>query len=49
MRALIVALCLVPWLALADPPSTPLTSFDSAKKKARNEVYFDHRETLYCA
>ena len=44
----IVTLCLVPGLALADPPTTPLTSFSTAKTKARNEVYPDHRITLYC-
>lgn len=49
-RALLIAtLCLAPWLALADPPTNPITSFSTAKKKARNEVYFDHRTTLYCS
>ena len=42
-------LCLGLTVALADPPSDPLTNFDSAKKKARNDVYFDHRITLYCS
>ncbi len=51
MRILVVfiLLLLVPAVALADPPSTPLTSFSTAKKKARNEVYSDHRITLYCS
>ena len=50
MRILVVfMLLLAPAVALADPPSTPLTNFDSAKKKARNDVYFDHRITLYCS
>ena len=35
--------------ALADPPATPVSSFSKAKKIARNEIYVDHRETLYCA
>ena len=36
-----------PALALADPPSDPLINFDSAKKKGRNDVSFDHQITLY--
>ncbi len=43
-----LAVCLIPAISWADPPSNPLTSFTAAKKKARNEVYFDHRKTLYC-
>ncbi len=50
MRTLaLVLLFLSPALALADRPSDPLTNFDSAKKKARKDVYFDHRITLYCS
>ncbi len=49
MRILVVfMLLLTPAIVLADPPSTPLTSFTTAKKKARSEVYPDHRITLYC-
>ncbi len=41
MRTLaLVLLFLSPALALADPPSDPLTNFDSTKKKARNHVSF---------
>ena len=52
MRVIIrfVAIFLItPTLALADPPSNPINTFDTAKKKARNNVYFDHRITLYCS
>ena len=48
LGAVILVLGLVPISAPADPPSNPITSFSTAKKKARNEVYFDHRTTLYC-
>ena len=45
---LILAVFLFPATALAHPPN-PVGTFETAKKKARNEVYHDHRITLYCA
>lgn len=40
------------WPAAADEgfgPSNPVSSFSKAKKLARDEVYPNHRTTLYCA
>lgn len=32
----------------ADPPTSAAGSFSTAKRWARDRVYFDHRETFYC-
>ena len=39
---------LLPSLALGEPPSKPFTSFDSAKKVARDAIYADRRTDFYC-
>lgn len=49
-RTLAAALLLaLSWPVLADPPARPLTSFDAAKKVARDSVYADRRIDLYCS
>ena len=51
MQALLcvaVAIALVSGMASAEPPSQPIGSFSTAKKVARDDIYVDHRKTLYC-
>ncbi|MDA0967510.1 MAG: endonuclease [Proteobacteria bacterium] len=37
-----------PNLIKAIKPTSPVTSFSLAKKKARDEVYYDNKKTFYC-
>jgi deoxyribonuclease-1 len=35
-------------LALSDPPPRPLSSFEAAKKAARDGIYSEHHRDFYC-
>ena len=51
MRPVIWGICAALLLAVpaaADPPTKPATSFQKAKKIARETIYADHRTTFYC-
>jgi deoxyribonuclease-1 len=49
MRWLLVFLCaVVSGAALAGSPTRPINTFDTAKTRARNEVYYDRMITFYC-
>ncbi len=48
MKALALVLVLVPAVAVAEPPTRPLASFDSAKTVARDVIYADAQRTFYC-
>lgn len=45
---LVVLSLFMPPPGLAEPPSRPFSSFDSAKKVARDAIYADHPIDFYC-
>ena len=49
MKKLTLSLALVTLSFTAIAANTTITSFNKAKKTLEKEVYFDHRETLYCS
>ena len=49
MKKLTLSLALITLSFTAIAANTTITSFNKAKKTLEKEVYFDHRETLYCS
>jgi len=51
MRSFLVLLSILLWtaVAVAESPSRPLSSFESAKVVARDAIYAGNRTTFYCA
>ena len=49
MKKITLSLALMALSFTALAANTTITSFNKAKKTLEKEVYFDHRETLYCS
>lgn len=49
MKKITLSLALMTLSVTVTASNTSITSFNKAKKKLEKEVYFDHRETLYCS